>query len=376
MVVLAHVLDLSDKDLEERVAFWLGQPRTTMVGLRHRLVLAAVTVGVAGAATMGQSWRTGRAPWPTLTTPARPQSKKWTVPPEDLGDSIEIEIGDAAVGEVDETSPSVAIEDIDELSQPAATNEDGSTITLDFSEFDAQLATLADPAAEVEPDLEPQPEQFTPPADATEDGGVLFDGDPEPLDDTEPEPQPEPQPELDTEPELEPQPEPEPEPEPDEPDPIQLEVVDGTNFDGGREWVHQVMDGSTVDGWTGDGMALAGSELWNPVSGDTSLDLNGDGPGTLSKTIDTEVGAEYEISFKMSGNPHGQRGIKSLELSAGDDIGSFSFDTSSISRVDMQWQTVTMTFVADGPTSNVTFSSTTPGSVGAVIDNVSIAAIG
>ena len=74
----------------------------------------------------------------------------------------------------------------------------------------------------------------------------------------------------------------------------------------------------------------------------------------------------------MSGNPHGQRGEKSLNLTAGDEVGSFSFDTTDISRNDMQWETVTMTFTADGDSTWVSFDSTTPGSVGAVIDNISI----
>ena len=51
--VLATVLDLTDDDLEDRLAFWMGQPAGSMVGVRHRLVLAAVVVGVVGGATAG-----------------------------------------------------------------------------------------------------------------------------------------------------------------------------------------------------------------------------------------------------------------------------------------------------------------------------------
>ncbi|RMH68045.1 MAG: XRE family transcriptional regulator, partial [Actinomyces sp.] len=53
LAVLAVVLDLDDEELEDRVAFWLGQPPGSQVGLRHRLVLAAVVIGVAGSATVG-----------------------------------------------------------------------------------------------------------------------------------------------------------------------------------------------------------------------------------------------------------------------------------------------------------------------------------
>ncbi len=148
-----------------------------------------------------------------------------------------------------------------------------------------------------------------------------------------------------------------------------------SDFEGTRDWVRQHLDGSWADDWQGEGVTLTGSALWEASSGDTSIDMNGNGPGTLSRTIDTIEGETYEISFDLSGNPHGQRGVKTLDLSAGDDVASFSTDTSAISRNDMQWETVSMTFVADGPTTDISFMSTTPGSVGAVIDSISISLV-
>ncbi len=150
---------------------------------------------------------------------------------------------------------------------------------------------------------------------------------------------------------------------------------DSWSFDGTREWVRQNLDGGWVDGWQGDGVALTGTDLWQAADGDTSIDMNGDGPGWFGRTIDTVEGQTYEISFDMSGNPHGQRGVKTLNLSAGDDVSSHSFDTTNISRNDMQWQHSSMTFVADGTSTWVSFDSTTPGSVGAVIDSISIAPV-
>ncbi|RMH81661.1 MAG: DUF642 domain-containing protein [Actinomyces sp.] len=146
-----------------------------------------------------------------------------------------------------------------------------------------------------------------------------------------------------------------------------------SDFDGARQWVRQVVEGQQVDGWTGNGVALTGSELWSPASGDTSVDMNGNGsPGQLHRTIDTEPGHQYQISFDLSGNPHGQRGVKTVDVDAGTDHASFAKDTRSISRSDMQWERVSMTFTADGPTTDITIASTTPGAVGAVIDNITI----
>ncbi len=45
--VLATLLDLRDEALEDRIASWTGQHPGSMAGVRHRLVLAAVTVGAA-----------------------------------------------------------------------------------------------------------------------------------------------------------------------------------------------------------------------------------------------------------------------------------------------------------------------------------------
>ncbi|MEM8708318.1 MAG: DUF642 domain-containing protein, partial [Actinomycetota bacterium] len=160
-------------------------------------------------------------------------------------------------------------------------------------------------------------------------------------------------------------------------DPEDAEPVgESWDFDGTREWVRQNLDGGWVDGWQGDGVALTGTDLWDASQGDTSIDMNGDGPGWFGRSVDTVEGETYEITFDLSGNPHGQRGEKSLNLTAGDEVASFSFDTTDISRNDMQWETVTMTFTAESASTWISFDSTTPGSVGAVIDNITISPVG
>jgi len=104
--------------------------------------------------------------------------------------------------------------------------------------------------------------------------------------------------------------------------------------------------------------------------------MNANGPGTLSRTIDTQAGVHYQITFAMSGNPHGQRGVKSLDVHADGDTASFSTNSVNISRNNMQWQTMTMDFVATGDSTDVSFQSTTPGAVGAVIDSITITPMG
>ncbi|MEO0495420.1 MAG: DUF642 domain-containing protein [Actinomycetota bacterium] len=441
--VLATVLDLTDNDLEDRLAFWMGQPPGSMVGVRHRLVLAAVVVGVVGGATVGAFMVDAPTAEAADSGPAIEQTFDGDDGPEPDADPFGpdgVDIANASVVEMElDDDDGGLVLDFSALQGEG----DAPTFELDLSALDLDLEVEdeepepepepepeaepePEPQAEPEPEPEPQPEPeaaadaepqpeleaeppaeadeaataFAPALDAEDDEpgdddvalevagtptvddwlaeGVLDEGDVNFVDMLElveddgevSGVEPEAEPETDPEPETEPEPDPEPEPE--------AEAPDGENwdFDGTREWVRQNLDGGWVDGWQGDGVALTGTELWEASEGDTSVDLNGDGPGWFGRTIDTVEGETYEISFDMSGNPHGQRGEKSLNLTAGDEVASFTFDTTDISRNDMQWETVSMTFVADGDSTWVSFDSTTPGSVGAVIDNINVAPAG
>jgi len=160
------------------------------------------------------------------------------------------------------------------------------------------------------------------------------------------------------------------------PSPAASTPVVSSDFEGTRQWARQNLNGEWASGWRGDGVALTGNQLWQAASGDTSVDMNANGPGTLSRTIDPQAGVHYQITFDLSGNPHGQRGVKTLDVHADGDTASFSTDTVNISRNNMQWQTMTMDFVATGSSTDVSFQSTTPGAVGAVIDSIMITPIG
>lgn len=454
--VLATVLDLTDDDLEDRLAFWMGQPAGSMVGVRHRLVLAAVVVGVVGGATAGAFMAdTSVAAEPAADGPEISQTLDDDLDPDagndvDLG-TASVELAGATIEmELDDDEGGLVLDfgaiegdgfqgldlevDLSELDDPEPTESEptesdtepsGATDSNQQDDGDDGEQPQAAPQPPAEPapvDAELDSEPTSPSdsdgeallslgdaiaADAASDGELagsptvddwvadgFIDESEESMvdmldlveDDGDVEPPIPGDDEVDVEvagPETE-EPEPEPdeagdaeEPESDEPtedDDPPAEAPQGENwdFDGTREWVRQNLDGGWVDGWQGDGVALTGTDLWEASSGDTSVDLNGDGPGWFGRTVDTVEGQTYEITFDLSGNPHGQRGVKSLNLTAGGDVGSFDFDTTDISRNDMQWETVTMTFTADADSTWVSFDSTTPGSVGAVIDNITI----
>lgn len=485
--VLATVLDLTDDDLEDRLAFWMGQPAGSMIGVRHRLVLAAVVVGVVGGATAGafmadasvaaEADDDGAAITMTLDDDLHPDAGFDTDLGSDLGTDLDAgpDIGTSAVQPMN----SVIEMDLDDgaggllldFSGIEGDGFEGLDLDLDLSDLDLDVdgggtvpgdqpgadtghsdggSTMPAEDHGAAGDTAPAPTSDTEPAPADSGAAAAPAGDPEPTPEAAPNADTEPTGEASVAPAADSESGPTPPagdgdsgdalvslggtadseaiegelsgsptvddwvadgfidesedslvnmldlveddgpvdppipsaddadvagPEADAPadDVVAPEPSgDNWNFDGTREWVRQNLDGGWVDGWQGDGVALTGTELWSASSGDTSIDLNADGPGWFGRSMDTVEGETYEISFDMSGNPHGQRGVKSLNLTAGDEVGSFDFNTAEISRNDMQWQRVTMTFTADADTTWISFDSTTPGSVGAVIDNISV----
>lgn len=133
--------------------------------------------------------------------------------------------------------------------------------------------------------------------------------------------------------------------------------------------------GSTaIDGWTVD----AGSvdwigTYWTSFDGLKSVDLNGLAPGHLSQLLATTPGNDYVIDFRMAGNSSCGAAVKTLDVHAGGDgSGSFSFDSTGMTRTSMGWDARSFAFTASTTNTLLTFSSTTAGSCGPALDNVSL----
>jgi choice-of-anchor C domain-containing protein len=140
--------------------------------------------------------------------------------------------------------------------------------------------------------------------------------------------------------------------------------------------------GSTaIDYWTiTSGSIDYISGYWQAADGSRSLDMSGNGAGSISQDFTIVKDQMYKVTFYMSGNPDGGDITKTLSVSATGvkGIGSQSFDyvTGSNSLTDMMWQEKTWYFTAaiSGLTT-LTFSSQEFNAWGPALDDVTVSLV-
>lgn len=150
-------------------------------------------------------------------------------------------------------------------------------------------------------------------------------------------------------------------------------------FDGSLKW--QVYDdGDDLNGWTvygvesGGGVDHVHSDWWQASEGTYSIDLNSVATGAVSALVDgLTIGESYSVSFDMSGNPGGTKGVKEM-ISYIDTtrVRSFYFDTTGNTRRNMNWQSMGFKFTATATSQYLSFVSAVAGFQGAAIDNVQV----
>lgn len=144
------------------------------------------------------------------------------------------------------------------------------------------------------------------------------------------------------------------------------------------------VDGASITDWTVDSGSIDYiGTYWTASLGVRSLDLNGLAKGSISQTLTTVVGATYNVTFDLSGNPDSRPAedplfspsIKDLRVSATGAISQdFNFDTSVElnDKSNMKWKSEAYSFVATGTSTTLTFASQIPGAFGPALDNVVI----
>ena len=128
-----------------------------------------------------------------------------------------------------------------------------------------------------------------------------------------------------------------------------------------------------IPGWVVTGGSIDYIGTFHPPSdGQRAIDLDGAfSTGGISQTFSTSPGTRYLVTFDLSGNPEGAPRIKNVRVSAGGVTQDFSFDTTGQSRSNLRWQPASFTFVANGTSATLTFSSLSPAgnSWGAFVDH-------
>lgn len=135
----------------------------------------------------------------------------------------------------------------------------------------------------------------------------------------------------------------------------------------------------TIGAWniTAGSVDLINS-YWQATEGGQSLDLNGANPGTISQTFDTVLGAIYNVTFSLSGNPDNKTGAyatKSLLALAGDYFGQFNFSDTSNTRSNMKWIGENFEFTALDAITTLSFQSLETGAYGPALDNVQVSLV-
>lgn len=142
---------------------------------------------------------------------------------------------------------------------------------------------------------------------------------------------------------------------------------------------------TNIVGWT----VVSGSvdyigTHWTAADGNRSVDLNGNGRGTISTTITNLImNRTYNLFFAMSGNPDGNPRAKQLDVEmVGATLlgtGNFMYNTqaSGTTRTNMKWTEQTVQFIANATSATLRFVSATranDSAYGPALDNVRVTA--
>lgn len=133
---------------------------------------------------------------------------------------------------------------------------------------------------------------------------------------------------------------------------------------------------NSITGWyVGSGTVDYIGSYWQASDGGRSLDLSGNGPGSVYQAFATVPGQTYSVSFDIAGNPDGAPVMKMLTASVDGTTFSPTFTTTGDSRSSMGWTPETFTFVANSSMSTLTFASDVGDAYGPALDNIGVSAV-
>ncbi len=137
--------------------------------------------------------------------------------------------------------------------------------------------------------------------------------------------------------------------------------------------------GTDISGWTvsGNSVDYIGS-YWTAQNGARSIDLAGNGIGTISQILSTVAGQAYQVSFWIARNPDNGVNPRTGFVGWNGSNSQFTFNNSTSTAANMGWEQRSFIFGATGASTTLSFSSdaaTAAGFYGPALDNVSIAAV-
>jgi hypothetical protein len=119
---------------------------------------------------------------------------------------------------------------------------------------------------------------------------------------------------------------------------------------------------------TGSEFEVDGS-VWPAKSGSWSMDLSANNPYSITQNFDTTSGTEYVLVFHVNKNTKCDINI---DRTGEFNIGGFKKVSFIHTKGSTEWFKIVQYFTATDSSTSLTIGSTTTGSCGPVIDNVSV----
>lgn len=123
------------------------------------------------------------------------------------------------------------------------------------------------------------------------------------------------------------------------------------------------------------GIDVIGSGTVHPTDGAQSIDTNGNGygPVTMTQSIPLTDHHLYDVSFSLASNPNGGPVVKTMDVTFGGQVHTFTSDSTGSTPLDPNWRTASFRVPACGTTSSVlTFQSKDDGDRGTLLDAVTV----
>ena len=124
---------------------------------------------------------------------------------------------------------------------------------------------------------------------------------------------------------------------------------------------------TALPNWTiGGGIKVMNSSYKTAASGTKSVDLNGNGAGSISQMLPTVVGAGYTVRFAVANSPNCATSWRYATVTYGP-------STASISNASGTWAYRSYVFNATSTSSLIKFESNSTGvACGLAIDNITV----
>ncbi|MFK7966563.1 MAG: LamG-like jellyroll fold domain-containing protein, partial [Burkholderiaceae bacterium] len=163
---------------------------------------------------------------------------------------------------------------------------------------------------------------------------------------------------------------------PSDPDAPQDIASDGLFTESGNTTYTLFNTGQTFGGWTVDSgsVGLEAGSLANSPLGGYAIDMNGTEAGTISQTLSTTEGRQYQVLFAMSGNYFTSEPFQPLRASAGGESQDFIHEQpANWSSSNLLWGNRSFTFTADSASTELQFASlNNSGGAGALLGDVQV----